>query len=118
VSYLEIAKKALTLSKEQQKSAAQGLRTNELDEFNELREGGPARPVDDREVAWRIEAMRPQVPARGPVPFLMANPDVLAHDAPGCCLSCGEEMPDGLRYRCNPCVRAVEMVLRKAREGL
>ena len=73
----------------------------------------PARPVDP-EVAWRVEAMRPQVPPRGPIPFLVARPGVVPQ--PDCCLSCGDPLPDGRRYRCGPCQQAVEIVLNEVRE--
>src|SRR5260221_9027524 len=33
----------------------------------------PAERDPDPEVAWRAEAMRHQVPARGPIPFLIAR---------------------------------------------
>ncbi len=75
----------------------------------------PAPPLDP-EVAWRIELMRPQVPRRGPIPFLVARPEVVPQ--PDCCLSCGDPLPEGRRYRCGPCQRAVEIVLDETREGL
>lgn len=72
----------------------------------------PARPVDP-EVGWRAEAMRPQVPRRGPIPFLVARPEVVPQ--PDCCLSCGDPLPEGRRYRCGPCQRAAEVVLNEVR---
>jgi hypothetical protein len=75
----------------------------------------PARPLG-LEVTWRVEIMRPQVPRRGPIPFLVARQDVAPR--PGCCLSCGDPVPEGRRYRCGPCQRAVEIVLDEIREGL
>ncbi len=69
------------------------------------------------EVAWRVAAMRPQVPARGPIPFLVAQLWRLASDAPRCCLSCGEALGEGQQVRCSPCVQAVHIVLAEIREG-
>jgi hypothetical protein len=75
----------------------------------------PARPVDP-EVAWRVEAMRPQVPRRGPIPLLVARREVVPQ--PDCCLSCGDPLPEGRRYRCGPCQEAAWRVLTEIREGL
>jgi hypothetical protein len=70
---------------------------------------------DDEEVAWRVEAMRGQVPVTGTIPILLARPE--ARLAPrGTCLSCGDPLSDGQRIRCVPCVRAVERVLYEVRE--
>jgi hypothetical protein len=69
------------------------------------------------EVAWRAEAMRRQVPPRGAIPWLMAREE--ARTSPrGTCLSCGDALAAGRRFRCGPCVRAVELVLNEVREGL
>jgi hypothetical protein len=73
-------------------------------------------PADDN-IAWRAAAMRAQLPLRGPLPFLVARADVLRQDAPGQCLSCGDALASGQRYRCVPCVRAVEQVLHERRDG-
>ena len=72
---------------------------------------------DDRDaVTWRVEAMRPQAPRTGAIPFLLARPE--ARTAPlGVCMSCGDPIPQGRRLRCVPCVRAVEQVLNEVREG-
>jgi hypothetical protein len=62
----------------------------------------------DPEVAWRIEAMRPQYPADGAIPLLRARPDRLFdHDV---CVSCGSPLSDR-RPRCGPCVEAVNIVV-------
>jgi hypothetical protein len=73
---------------------------------------------DDSEVAWRVVAMRPQVPVRGPIPFLVARSSRLAVDAPGRCLSCGDALGEGQKMRCSPCVRAIQLVLDEVREGV
>ena len=70
----------------------------------------------DAEVAWRIEAMRPQVPRSGAIPILLARPE--ARTAPrGTCVSCGDPLAADRRVRCAPCVAAVERVLNEVREG-
>ncbi|MGH7667060.1 MAG: hypothetical protein ACREN1_07105 [Candidatus Dormibacteria bacterium] len=62
--------------------------------------GGP-------EVAWRIEAMRPQLPAVArPIPLLLARPEVPYQT--GHCLSCGDLVA---AVRCAPCRAAVAVVL-------
>jgi hypothetical protein len=70
----------------------------------------------DDDVAWRVEAMRPQVPRTGAIPILLARPE--AKSAPlGMCVSCGDPLTEGRRIRCAHCVRAVERVLNETREG-
>jgi hypothetical protein len=71
----------------------------------------------DEQVAWRMAAMRPQVPLSGPIPYLVAVAGLPARDAPGTCMSCGDEIGPPRRYRCGPCVTAVERVLAEVREG-
>jgi hypothetical protein len=72
--------------------------------------------TDDSEVAWRVEAMRPQVPRTGTIPVLLARPE--AKTAPsGTCVSCGDPLAPDRRIRCAPCVSAVERVLNEVREG-
>ncbi len=68
------------------------------------------------EVAWRVAAMRSQVPPAGPIPFLLARRD--AQDAPGLCLSCGDPLGDGRRWRCRSCEEAAELALNQVREGV
>ena len=70
----------------------------------------------DDEIAWRAEAMRPQVPRSGVIPVLLARPE--AKTAPrGTCVSCGDPLAADRRLRCAPCVAAVERVLNEVREG-
>ena len=71
--------------------------------------------ADDPEVVWRIDAMRRQVPLRGPIPFLVAR-DV--PPVPGTCLSCGDALALDQPYRCRPCVQAAILALREARQVL
>jgi hypothetical protein len=65
----------------------------------------------DPEVTWRVEALRPQIPARGPIRRFVTRTETPATDAPRCCGRCGDPLPEGRRFRCAPCVRAVEIVL-------
>jgi hypothetical protein len=70
--------------------------------------------AEDVEVAWRIEAMRPQVPQRGAIPVLVAR-DV--RPTPGSCVSCGELLHEDVAFRCSLCARATWVVLHELREG-
>ncbi|MEX1172013.1 MAG: hypothetical protein WEG56_05300 [Chloroflexota bacterium] len=63
----------------------------------------------EQEVAWRIDAMRPQVTRSGAIPLLLARP-VGALGLRTCC-SCGEPLAPAERYRCRPCVAAAVAVL-------
>jgi hypothetical protein len=65
--------------------------------------------ADEQEIAWRIDAMRPQVPAKGAIPLLLARPGV--RFALGSCCSCGDPLGLDDRYRCRPCVMAAVAVL-------
>ncbi len=65
--------------------------------------------ADEREVAWRIDVMRPQVPAKGAIPLLLARPDAVRGS--GLCCSCGGSLAADERYRCRPCVAAAVAVL-------
>ena len=71
--------------------------------------------AEDAEVAWRLAAMRPQVPQRGPIPIL-----VVRDFAPraGGCVSCGDRLVDGRLARCGACARAAWLVLHEVREGV
>jgi hypothetical protein len=69
----------------------------------------------DAEVAWRVEAMRPRVPATGPIPPMYARRLRSVED--GACLSCGEPLTPGNKYHCEPCVHAAWQVLREARRN-
>jgi hypothetical protein len=71
--------------------------------------------AEDADVAWRVEAMRPQVPRRGAIPVLVAWEGV---PGPGCCVSCGEHLSDGLKLRCSLCARATWAVLHEVREDV
>lgn len=69
--------------------------------------------AEEQEVAWRIDAMRPQVPSTGGIPLLLARPDV--RPLVGSCCSCGDPLGDENRYRCARCVAAAIAVLGVAR---
>lgn len=62
-------------------------------------------------VAERVAVMQSQLPRSGAVPFLMFRTAALATDAPGRCLSCGDRLTPGQRYRCAPCGEAARLVL-------
>lgn len=70
---------------------------------------------EEAELGWRVEAMRPQVPLRGPIPVLVACEVAVS---PGNCLSCGEALAPGRTVRCALCVRAAQRVLGWVREGV
>lgn len=69
----------------------------------------------DDEIDWRVAVMRPQVPVRGPIPFLIARP---ATPDRGGCLSCGDELTSLRRIRCGACVTAAHRVLYEIRESM
>ena len=71
--------------------------------------------AEDAEVAWRMAAMRPQVPHRGAIPVLVAR---AVGAPPGSCISCGELLQDGMTVRCSPCTRAAWIVLHEIREDI
>ena len=67
--------------------------------------------VDAREVAWRVEVMRRQVPPTGALPFLVAR--MVAYGT-RTCASCGDLVaahPIGMAVRCNACILAVQQVI-------
>jgi hypothetical protein len=70
---------------------------------------------EEAALGWRVEAMRPQVPERGPIPVLVAR-EVSTN--PGHCLSCGDPLAPGRTIRCGLCVRAAQLVLGWVREGI
>ena len=63
-------------------------------------------------VGWRVAVIAEQMPARAPIPLLIARPGVRFSLA-GCC-SCGDPLGPDQRYRCAPCVAAVVTVLGRA----
>ncbi len=68
-----------------------------------------ALAAEQQEVAWRVEAMRPQVTRTGAIPLLLARP--IGAWGRGSCCSCGESLGRDDRYRCRPCIAAVVAVL-------
>lgn len=74
-----------------------------------------ALEVEDEALAWRVAAMRPQVPGTGPIPFLIARDEA---PMPGRCLSCADPLGPGRAYRCGSCARAACLVLHEVREGV
>ena len=70
---------------------------------------------EETALAWRVEAMRAQVPQRGPIPVLVAREVAII---PGHCFSCGESLAPGRTVRCAVCIRAAQRVLGWVREGV
>ncbi len=68
-----------------------------------------ALAAEQQEVAWRVEAMRPQVTRTGAIPLLLARPG--AAWGPPCCCSCGDPLESTDRYRCRYCAAASVAVL-------
>lgn len=68
-----------------------------------------ATQANDPEVNWRIEAMLPQIPGAGPIPFLVAREGFDSRG--GCCLSCGDPLNRDDAYRCASCSRAANLAL-------
>jgi hypothetical protein len=105
------------------KRSVQSDRVDRLDRVDRSEAGYPsvtagtyARPVDDGEIAWRVAAMRPQLPPRGPLLFLTARPGLPASATH--CWSCGEPLLPGQQYRGTACARAVRQLLDEIREGV
>jgi hypothetical protein len=67
--------------------------------------------LDQTELNWRIEAMRPQLPEPGkPFPYLYAKQDI--NPTLGHCFSCGERLKEfESGYCCGLCSRAKHIVL-------
>jgi hypothetical protein len=67
--------------------------------------------VEDAELQWRIEAMRPQLPEPGkPFPTLSARPE--SSPRLGDCFSCGESLKESESgYSCGLCSRAKHILL-------
>jgi hypothetical protein len=70
---------------------------------------------EEMELAWRIKAMRPQVPKQGPIPVLVAREVAVIAEH---CLSCGEPLAPRRTVRCALCVRAAQQALGWVREGI
>jgi hypothetical protein len=74
-----------------------------------------ALAAEEANLAWRVAAMRARVPARGPIPLLVARDLPPAADQ---CLSCGGTLDAGRMMRCALCVRAAQIALGWEREGV
>ena len=68
--------------------------------------------VDDVEINWRVKAMLPQIPDKGPIPFLVARSEI--HTGLNCCHSCGDSLNDNPGYICGACSRAKHRALEIA----
>lgn len=69
--------------------------------------------AEEREIAWRVDAMRPFMTSAGAIPLLLARPQ--ASRPIGSCCSCGDRLDADERYRCKLCVAAAMAVLRTTR---
>ena len=70
---------------------------------------GLIHPLDDSEIAWRVEGMRPQVPSHGVIPWLVAREFPWKR---GQCLSCGDPLPEDRKCRCIPCTKAAWIAVK------
>ena len=68
---------------------------------------------EERAITERMEVLRPLMPVSGPIPFLVVRSQ---ETQPGHCLSCGEPLRSGDRYRCQPCVAAVRRVIAEVEQ--
>ncbi|MDP9357132.1 MAG: hypothetical protein M3R02_17970 [Chloroflexota bacterium] len=72
---------------------------------------------EEAAISWRVEAMREQILAGGPVPFLVAVPN--RAPAAGVCLSCGETFElVGYVPRCRLCTVAATRALAEIQEDI
>jgi hypothetical protein len=65
-------------------------------------------PAFQDQLAWRLEAMRRQVPQEGVIPDLIARE---APTQPGTCFSCGDPLKGNQQYRCRPCAVAAAIAI-------
>lgn len=75
----------------------------------------PAGSAEDREVGWRVEAMRRQLATTAALPFLVARPGAFPV---GACMSCGDrllESPAIGSGRCPPCREAASLIAHRGR---
>jgi hypothetical protein len=64
------------------------------------------------EIAWRVQAMLPQIPDSGPIPFLVARKGVACGS--GICPRCGDPIGAADSFTCGSCGRAVNLALQIA----
>ena len=67
--------------------------------------------AEEPAVAWRIDAMRPQVTTGAAIPLLLARPGI-RFPSKSCC-SCGDALAAADHYRCGSCVSAVVAILEE-----
>lgn len=72
------------------------------------------------EIEWRVEAMLPQIPSVGAIPFLVARTG--ENIEPSCCHSCGDSLNGITGYICGPYSqakhRALEIAMHKRVKGI
>jgi hypothetical protein len=71
---------------------------------------------DDEAIAWRIKAMKKQMPTKPPYPLFVAREGV--ETKKGECYSCGDALTGDSLYLCQYCVSAKAMVLGFAESKL
>ena len=75
--------------------------------------------MDERELAWRMTAMRKQLARNEPLTLLVARPDSPTLTPPTHCASCGDELTransltrsPSITFRCVLCIEASWQVL-------
>src|SRR5713226_2822448 len=70
----------------------------------------PAEAVGP-ELIWRIEALRPQIPAQGTIYLHPIRPQAVDAASPGTCSLCGDPLPAPGRFRCDLCAIAAQLIL-------
>jgi hypothetical protein len=84
---------------------------HEIDDTSwEVLEALPAEAVGP-ELIWRVEALRPQVPAQGTIYLHPIRPQAVDVAPPGTCSLCGDPLPAPGRFRCDSCAIAAQLVL-------
>ena len=68
----------------------------------------------DREVVWRVHALRMQIPPKGSIPPLQARPYLFQGARYKRCGSCGDPLTTVQQYVCLPCQHALWLALEGA----
>lgn len=84
---------------------------HEIDDTSwEVLKALPAEAVGP-ELIWRIEALRPQIPAQGTIYLHPIRPQAVDAAPPGTCSLCGDPLPAPGRFRCDLCAIAAQLIL-------
>lgn len=68
---------------------------------------------NDADVSWGVEAMRSQIPPRGPIPVLVVRAEM---GVPGGCAGSADPLTQESRFRCQPCAKPSWFVRHEIRE--